>query len=400
MSTSTAVVLVAAGSGSRLGAGTPKAMVPLAGAPLLTHALRTAIDPELADHVVVVLPASTPTPDSVTEAMRRGESAGVRVSQVHGGATRQESVAAGLAAAADARWVLVHDAARCLTSREQFRRVRDALAGGAVAVVPGLAPVDTIKRVDARGQVIGTLPRERLRAVQTPQGFDAALLRRAHAAADGGDAGDDAGMMERLGAPVTVVDGEERAFKITHPGDLLRAEALLSATGGPGEARALPTPVPRIGIGQDIHAFSDDPDRELWLAGLLWPGERGLKGHSDADAVAHAVCDALFSAAGIGDLGTHFGTDRPEFAGAAGAQLVGRACELVREAGFEIGNVAVQFIGNRPRFASRRQEADRTLTALVGAPVRVTATTSDGLGFEGAGEGISARAVALLLPRA
>lgn len=158
--------------------------------------------------------------------------------------------------------------------------------------------------------------------------------------------------------------------------------------------------LPRTGVGIDVHAYAGrDEARPLWLGGLLWPGERGLAGHSDADPVAHAAADALFSAAGIGDLGTHFGTDRPEFAGASGVTLLAEAARIVRAAGFEIGNIAVQFVANRPKFGPRREEAQEVLTAAAGAPVSVTATTSDGLGFTGRGEGISAVATALVYPR-
>jgi 2-C-methyl-D-erythritol 2,4-cyclodiphosphate synthase len=155
--------------------------------------------------------------------------------------------------------------------------------------------------------------------------------------------------------------------------------------------------IPRTGIGIDVHAFaSEDNPRELWVGGLLWEGQQGLAGHSDGDPVAHAAADALFSAAGIGDLGTHFGTDRPEFAGASGVTLLAEAARIVRTEGFEIGNIAVQFVGNRPKFGPRREESQAVLTAAAGAPVSVSATTSDGLGFTGRGEGISALATALV----
>lgn len=152
---------------------------------------------------------------------------------------------------------------------------------------------------------------------------------------------------------------------------------------------------PRIGIGTDIHRLVDGVP--MRLAGLAWPDEpQGLEGHSDADVAAHAACDALLSAAGLGDLGCNFGTSEPEWAGASGAVLLAETARRVRAAGFEIGNVAVQVIGNRPRLGPRRTEAEAALSAAAGAPVSVSATTTDGLGLTGRGEGIAATATALV----
>lgn len=159
-----------------------------------------------------------------------------------------------------------------------------------------------------------------------------------------------------------------------------------------------PAALPRVGIGVDVHALAPEgSDRELWVGGLLWPGERGLEGHSDADVACHAACDAIFSAAGVGDLGAHFGTDRPELAGASGLILLAEAARIVRDAGFEIGNVSVQVVGNRPKIGTRRDEAQAAMSQACGAPVALAGTTTDGLGLTGRGDGVAAIATALVV---
>ena len=407
----TAIIVVAAGSGTRLGYGIPKALVPLGSRSLLEHALDHIQLAGCAAQIVAVLP------DGNEDLVSRAANHPLHPRCVSGGATRNDSVRAGLAALEPGtERVLIHDAARALTPPDVFRQVAAALLAGARAVVPVVPVVDTIKQVatdpgKVQPHITGTPAREMLRAVQTPQGFDALALLAAHQRAAGWERAeaeavtDDAMLMEMLGERVDTVPGAAAALKITTKEDLVLAETMLPATPVK-EAPMTPSTgnhpvplIPRIGIGIDVHAVADRSEpRPMWLAGLLFPEDQGLSGHSDGDAVAHAACDALFSAAGIGDLGTHFGTDRPEYAGAAGTTLLAEAARLVRAAGFEIGNVAVQFVGRRPKFAARRVEADAVLSKAAGAPVTVTATTSDGLGYEGTGDGVTAYATALVYP--
>lgn len=391
-----AVVVVAAGSGTRLGAGAPKAFVGIDDATILRHALRGVFAAPRAQ-VVIVAPAGHEG-DARTEAL---EAAGDRrdlVTVVTGGATRQESVAQGLAALwGDVETVLVHDAARALTPPEVFARVVDALSAGAVGVLPVLPVVDTIKRVSGT-TVLAAVDRSELAAAQTPQGFRRDVLQTAYDLAST-EFTDDAALVADAGHTVRTVEGDALAFKITTRADLDRARSLVSADPVVPVATGLdraPT-VPRVGVGTDVHGFGGEGS--LWLAGLEWPGEPALSGHSDGDAVAHAIVDALLAAAGLGDIGTHFGTDRPEFAGAHAEAFLARTQALLGEAGFRVGNVSVQVQANRPRFSARRGEAERVLSdALGGAPVSVSATTTDGLGFTGRSEGVSAFATALVVP--
>lgn len=388
----TAIVVVAAGSGTRLGAGAPKAFVGIDQHTVLRHALQGVFAAPVAQVVLVVPPDRTG--DALTEVV---EAAGERrdlVSIVAGGQTRQQSAAAGLAAVwPDIEFVLVHDAARALTPPEVFERVIAALEGGHDAVLPVLPVVDTIKQVDG-DTVVAPVDRSVLAAAQTPQGFRRDVLLAALATA-AEDHTDDAALVQAAGGTVVTVPGDERAFKITTAADLDRARGAVAPVARVTGSLAPPPVIPRVGIGTDVHAFGGDGT--LWLAGLEWPGEQGLHGHSDGDAVAHAIVDALLAAAGLGDIGIHFGTDHPEYAGAHAAAFLTRTKALLAEAGFAIGNVSVQVQAARPRFAARRLEAERVLSdALGGAPVSVSATTTDGLGFTGSAEGVAAFAVALV----
>lgn len=380
----TAAIIAAAGSGERLGAKTPKAFVQLAGRTLIEHAF-ASLSP-LVDEVVIAAPVDY---EEKTRALF-GESAKV----VTGGATRSASISNALELISpDIEFILVHDAARALASTSLAGRVIASLRDGEVAVIPALPVVDTIKSINSDGYVTLTPDRTYLRAVQTPQGFTRQILNRAHQDSQRNpDATDDAALVESLGEKVKVIEGEVRALKITTSEDLESAMAIL------GLARSDQV---RSGIGVDAHAFSTDLTRKLHLACLEWAGEVGVDGHSDGDVAAHAICDALFSAAGIGDLGSNFGVDDPRYAGASGATLLREASNRVKGSGFEILNVSVQIVGNRPKLSPRRREAISALSiALGGVEVSVTATTTDGLGLTGEGRGIGATASALIIKRA
>jgi 2-C-methyl-D-erythritol 4-phosphate cytidylyltransferase / 2-C-methyl-D-erythritol 2,4-cyclodiphosphate synthase len=373
-----AAIIAAAGSGERLGADLPKALVQLGGRTLVEHAF-AHLSPTVSE-IVIAVPAEY---QKEFESLF-GESARIVV----GGSTRSSSIQAALKEiSSDIEFILVHDAARALASSSLAERVINELVNGERAVIPVLPVADTIKRIDAQGYVVETPDRQMLRAVQTPQGFAASVLRQAHASE--GDATDDAGLVERMGIPVKTIDGEVQAMKITTKDDLALAQRLLIGN----DATNI-----RVGIGTDTHAFGSEG--KLALAALMWEEEPALAGHSDGDVAAHAICDALFSAAMLGDLGSNFGVDDPAFAGASGARLLKETHARINNAGYSIINVAVQIVGNRPKIAPRRSAAIAALaSALGGAEVSVTATTTDGLGFTGEGKGLSAIATAVLVKK-
>jgi 2-C-methyl-D-erythritol 4-phosphate cytidylyltransferase / 2-C-methyl-D-erythritol 2,4-cyclodiphosphate synthase len=374
----TAAIIAGAGSGHRLGADLPKALVKLIDKTLVEHAVNSLAP--VAQLIVVTAPAGFE--DQFKSIL------GDQVKVITGGVLRSDSIRVALAEIGNEyEFVLVHDAARAIASTQLATNVINELASGEQAVIPALDVVDTIKEIDANGYVRNTPERANLRAVQTPQGFVKSVLAHAHASAE--DATDDAALVEAIGIKVKVIAGEERALKITTKSDLARAVEILL----PNTQREI-----RVGIGTDAHAFSADTSRKLWLAGLLWDGEIGVDGHSDGDVAAHAICDALLSAANLGDLGSNFGVSDPKYAGASGATLLTESLNKVISAGFVIENVAVQIVGNRPKIGTRRAEAISAISkALNGAVVSVSATSTDGLGFTGEGKGLSAIATALII---
>ncbi|MFB9309023.1 2-C-methyl-D-erythritol 4-phosphate cytidylyltransferase/2-C-methyl-D-erythritol 2,4-cyclodiphosphate synthase [Agromyces hippuratus] len=395
MSSAIAVIVVAAGSGTRLGHAEPKAFVPLGPGTVLSVAVDSVLAMRETPHLVLVVPVDR-VESTRSSFAPIAEAAGAELVVVAGGATRQESVAGGLAVLpASVDTVLVHDAARALAPALLFDEVVGAVRARRRGIVPALDVVDTVKRVSDDGRVLETVDRSALRAVQTPQGFPRASLDHAYATAHE-EFTDDAALVASAGLVVDAVPGDVRAFKITVPADLHRAEQLVAERAALASRGA---PAPRVGTGTDVHAFADDAATPLWLAGLEWPGEHGLSGHSDGDAAAHAICDSLLAAAGLGDVGQVFGTADARFAGAHGEVFLAETRRLVEAAGWRIGNVTVQIVGNRPKLAPRRAEAEALLSGILDAPVSVTATTSDALGFTGRGEGVAAIATAMLLPR-
>ena len=368
-----AAIIAAAGSGERFGAQIPKALIQLGDRTLIEHAI-TALAP-VATQIIITAPAG------YEEQIRTLVGEGIDV--VTGGATRSESVRNGLAlVASDIDYVLVHDAARALATTRLAQEVLAQLESGEKAVIPGLEQIDTVKVVDASGYVVATPDRKELRRVQTPQGFSRQLLVDAHASHS--DATDDGALVESMGVKVKVIQGEERAIKITTAADLAIA---LSHLGSASEFRS--------GVGVDAHTFAQG--KPLWLAGIQWPDEIGVEGHSDGDVAAHAICDALFAASGLGDLGSNFGVNRPEYAGASGAQLLMETLAIITKAGYVISHVSVQIIANRPKLGPRRIEAIEALSkALGGASVSLLATTTDGMGLTGEGKGIAAIASAAI----
>jgi len=316
---------------------------------------------------------------------------------VAGGEERQVSVAAGLADVNPAcDLVVVHDGARPLVTPELVQACIEA-AGKWGASVAALPASDTLKQVTPEGVISSTLDRSGVWMVQTPQVFAYDVLLKAHgAAAEAGMvATDDASLVEHIRYHVHVVPGEPENIKVTWPEDINRCERFLIQRNN-HLRRPLVT---RSGIGYDAHAFGEG--RPLVLAGVHFGGGRGLQGHSDADVVCHAICDAVLGAMGAGDIGQHFPDTDPAYAGISSLSLLSRVAEMARAAGWEIENIDTVVIAEQPRIADRVPEMRRALAEALGTQmdrVNVKGKTTEGLGFTGRQEGIASEAICVLRP--
>lgn len=384
MRTGNYAVVVAAGRGVRMGAAVNKVLLPLCGEPVIRHAVRAFCEADEIDGVVVAASADE------TEQMRAALCGLEKVCAiVPGGSTRQESVKNGLdALPKEARIALVHDGARPLISRELIARcIRQTEdCGSAVVCTP---VTDTVK-VEKDGCVVRTLDRSQLRAVQTPQCFFAGELKAAYEAAarDGVSVTDDASVMERAGHSVHLLESSEVNFKLTTPEDLRRAEDII------GERKFMQR-LPRTGFGYDVHKLVSG--RRLILCGKEIPWEKGLDGHSDADVAVHALMDALLGAACLGDIGRLYPDNDPAFEGADSMKLLADVLRRVKDAGYAVVHADVTIVAQKPKLMPYMDEMRRNLeNAMAGAQVNVKATTTERLGFEGRGEGISAQAVATI----
>ncbi|MEW6429334.1 MAG: 2-C-methyl-D-erythritol 4-phosphate cytidylyltransferase [Thermodesulfobacteriota bacterium] len=381
-----AAVIPAGGIGRRSGMAAPKQFCLLAGVPLLVHTLRVF---EAAPSVSLVVVAAPAEHLARTEALIREYGLAKVRRVVVGGASRQESVAAGLAALPeDIELVAVHDGARPLISVGLIEACLDraATAGAAIAAV---AVKDTLKRVEDGELITATVERAGLWQAQTPQAARVELLRQAmtKAAREGFIGTDEAQILERAGVPVQVVAGDERNIKVTRPEDFRMAEALLQ-TASPGL---------RIGHGFDAHRFA--PGRRLVLGGVVVPHELGLLGHSDADVLTHAVCDAILGALGAGDLGRHFPDSDERYRGISSLLLLEQVIAGATDKGWAVANLDVTVIAQRPKLSPHVPAMIDRLAAVCGVAaeqINIKGTTTERMGFTGREEGIAAHAVVLL----
>jgi 2-C-methyl-D-erythritol 4-phosphate cytidylyltransferase/2-C-methyl-D-erythritol 2,4-cyclodiphosphate synthase len=392
-------LIPAAGRAVRYGATGGKLFEQIHGRSVLDWTIAACAEAQCIDRIVVVVPADE----------RERFHAELTLAQtnlpwicVAGGASRQESVLAGLDAAGDCDLIAVHDAARPAVLPSDFRRVVDCARENGAAVLAIPIP-DTLVRAGGIGtaeQVDHFVDRDSVWAVQTPQVFHAELLRRAHTL--GRDEGrvvtDDAGLVHAMGHPVHLVAGSGANPKLTRPADKSTLEALLELRTGERNPQSNGSIPLRIGHGYDVHRCA--PDRPLWLGGVAFPDAGfGLEGHSDADVLLHALCDALLGAAGLPDIGHHFPNNDPAHRNRASLEFVSLVGGLLRANGWSVVNVDMSLMAERPKIGSRIPEMRTRIAGALGIDekrIGVKATTNERLGFVGREEGISAHAVVLL----
>jgi 2-C-methyl-D-erythritol 4-phosphate cytidylyltransferase / 2-C-methyl-D-erythritol 2,4-cyclodiphosphate synthase len=389
-------IIAAGGRGLRLGGAVPKQMLLVAGRPILERSVAVFLAHPDVDEIVVALPADLAAdPPAYLNTDRK------RVRIVTGGDRRQDSVSRAFGAVdAQADVVVIHDAARPFASADLISRtiVAARKSGAALAAIPAR---DTVKR-SPRGVsspsrtddrfVAETLTREEIFLAQTPQAFRRDVLQRALAAADAAvEATDEAALAERAGYRVEIVTGESTNIKLTTPEDLTIADAIARKKG------SLPARTGRAGTGYDLHRLV--PGRPLILGGVTIPSPVGALGHSDADVVCHAITDAVFGAVGLGDIGRHFPDSDPQWKDASSLDLLARAKELAAEHGYEVGNVDVTVILEKPKIrdhVDRMRELIGSVLGLDPSRVSIKGKTNEGVGAIGRGEAIAAHAIALL----
>lgn len=374
-----AAIIVAAGSGARIGGELAKQWRPLAGRPVIRWSFEALLAAGAEQLVVVLRPGDEPLAEAALAGLPRWSS-------VHGGRFRADSVRAGLEALTigGAEAVLVHDAARPFVTAAHVTALLNALqtAEGAILALP---LSDTLKRGDGERRIVDTPSRERLWRAQTPQAFRRETLVRAYASLPADvEPTDDAQVVERIGVPVALVPGDPRLNKITYEEDFAMAETLA------GGAR-----ITRAGMGFDAHRWG--PGASVWLCGVEIAHTQTLIGHSDADAGLHALTDALLGAIGQGDIGDHFPPSDPKWRGASSDRFLVHAAELVAAAGGRIVNVDVTLICEQPKIKPHREAMRARVAELLALPldrVSVKATTTEMMGFTGRGEGLAAQAIA------
>lgn len=386
---STTAIVAAGGRGLRVGAAVPKQLLRVGGRVLLERTVAALLAHPAVDAVVVALPVEVMADPP---AYLRVSTKSIRL--VAGGARRQDSVANAFAVVdLDADVVLIHDAARPFVSPGLITRTIEAAVttGAAVAAIRSR---DTVKHASDDGFVLKTLPREQIVLAQTPQAFRRQVLRDSLALAEQAqDVTDEATLAERAGYPVSIVEGELSNIKITAPEDLMVAESL--ANGRPTVSSG--EPGWRVGIGYDSHRLVEG--RPLVLGGVTIPFERGLLGHSDADAVCHAITDALLGAAALGDIGRHFPDTDPTYAGASSLELLARTTALLAQHDFSIVNVDVVVIAERPKLSPFIDAMRATLAQTLGIGVDrigIKGKTNEGMDATGRGEAIATHAIAMV----